>query len=129
MSLRFARFGPGRRFAGLPYARGVRRYPVRLLLIALLVGACASSPAASFDPSGPCTQDGSAPGAYPELEALVPTSYEARRPERSTPGGTARAETLGALREAGIDEVRFAGGTWDFGGTGRRRSSCSRPPA
>jgi hypothetical protein len=89
----------------------------RLLLIAVLVGACAASPAASFDPTGPCTQDGSAPGAYPELEAMVPASYESTPPRTLDSGRNCTADALGALRGAGIDEARFAGGTWSFGGT------------
>src|SRR5688572_5422476 len=47
-----------------------------LLVAALLAVACsATSGAASFDPSGPCTTDGRGPGAYPELEALVPQRF------------------------------------------------------
>jgi hypothetical protein len=90
--------------------------PSRLLLVALLVAACATPAAASFDPSGPCTQDGSAPGAYPDLEAMVPASYEATPPRTLDSGRNCTAEALGALRQAGIDEARFAGGTWSFGG-------------
>ena len=88
----------------------------RLLLVALFVAACAAPPAASFDPSGPCAVDGSAPGAYPELEAMVPAIYESAPPETLDSGRHCTAESLGTLREAGIDEVRFAGGTWGFGG-------------
>ena len=92
----------------------------RLLLfalpVAMFVAACGASPAASFDPSGPCAQDGSAPGAYPELEALVPPVYEDTPPETLDSGRHCTAESLGTLRGAGIDEVRFAGGTWGFGG-------------
>ena len=93
-----------------------RHHPVRLLLVAILVGACATPPAAAFDPSGPCTRDGSAPGAYPELEAMVPAIYEDAPPETLDSGRNCTAESLGTRREAGIDEVRFAGGTWGFGG-------------
>jgi hypothetical protein len=60
--------------------------------------------------------DGSAPGAYPELEAMVPAIYESVPPETLDSGRHCTAESLGTLREAGIDEVRFAGGTWGFGG-------------
>jgi hypothetical protein len=86
-----------------------------LALATLLVAACAAAPA-SFDPTGPCSGDGSAPGAYPELEALVPVSYEGRGPDTLDSGRNCTSENLGSLAEAGIDEVRFAGGTWDFGG-------------
>ncbi len=90
--------------------------PVRLLLVALLVASCAAQPAASFDPSGPCLGDGSAPGAYPDLEAMVPASYEDSPPETLDSGRNCTDAALGTLRQAGIDEVRFAGGTWGFGG-------------
>lgn len=91
--------------------------PSSLLLIAILVGGCATPPANSFDPSGPCTVDGSARGAYPDLEAMVPTTYEATPPRTLDSGRNCTAEALGALRQVGIDEARFAGGTWSFGGT------------
>ena len=94
----------------------LRLRPLRPFLIALLVVACGAPPAASFDPSGPCAQDGSAPGAYPELEAMVPARYENAPPETLDSGRNCTAESLGTLRGAGIDEVRFAGGTWGFGG-------------
>lgn len=91
------------------------RFASVLALVTLLVAACAAAPA-SFDPTGPCTGDGSAEGAYPELEALVPTSYEGRGPDTLDSGRNCTRENLGSLTEAGIEEVRFAGGTWDFGG-------------
>jgi hypothetical protein len=81
----------------------------------LTFGACVAS-APSFDPTGPCTTDGSAAGAYPELEALVPTTYEARGPDMLDSGRNCTPGNLGTLEAAGIDQVRFAGGTWDFGG-------------
>lgn len=55
-------------------------------------------------------------GAYPDLEARVPTSYEGRSPDRLDSGRHCSEENLGTLAAAGITEVRFAGGTWDFGG-------------
>ncbi len=93
-----------------------RLLAAQLLLVALVTVACAAPPAASFDPSGPCAGDGSAPGAYPELEAMVPAIYEDAPPETLDSGRHCTAESLGSLRRAGIDEVRFAGGTWGFGG-------------
>jgi hypothetical protein len=87
---------------------------VVLTAIVILISACAGSQA-SFEPSGPCTADGSAPGAYPELEALVPTMYEERGPNRLDSGRNCTDENLGSLADEGIEEVRFAGGTWEFG--------------
>lgn len=55
-------------------------------------------------------------GGYPDLEARVPTSYEGRGPDRLDSGRHCSETALGTLAAAGFDEVRFAGGTWDFGG-------------
>jgi len=86
------------------------------LVAVLTAAACGTPPAASFDASGPCTVDGSARGAYPELEALVPTVFEDKPPDTLDSGRNCSAEAIGALARAGIDEVRYAGGTWGFGG-------------
>jgi hypothetical protein len=85
------------------------------LALAAILAACAGGATPSFDPTGPCSGDGSAPGAYPDLEALVPTSYEDRAPNRLDSGRNCSDENLGTLADEGIDEIRFAGGTWEFG--------------
>jgi hypothetical protein len=96
--------------------------PRRLCLVAIIavVLGCGAQPAASFDPTGACSTDasseGRAAGAYPDLEGRVPARYEGRGPDRLDSGRHCSAANLGTLAEAGIDEVRFAGGTWDFGG-------------
>jgi hypothetical protein len=97
--------------------RPVRRFAMTILGLALAVilGACSGATGPSFEPSGPCTADGSAPGAYPDLEALVPTSYEERGPNRLDSGRNCSDENLGSLADEGIEEIRFAGGTWEFG--------------
>ncbi len=87
-----------------------------LLALALTTAACAATPPASFDPSAPCTQDGQMPGAYPDLEAMVPATFENGPPQTLDSGRKCTTEGLGALSDAGIHEVRFAGGTWGFGG-------------
>ncbi len=84
------------------------------LLLTLVVSAC-SAPAASFDPTGACSGDGSAPGAYPELEALVPTTYRSTPPELLDSGRNCTTPNLGTLAALGLTEIRFAGGTWTFG--------------
>jgi hypothetical protein len=87
-----------------------------LVLATLTIGLAACSAAAtSFDPTGSCTADGSAPGAYPELEARIPTTYRDAGPERLDSGRNCSHESLGTLGDAGFDEIRFAGGTWTFG--------------
>jgi hypothetical protein len=85
------------------------------LALAAILAACSGASTPSFDPSGPCSADGSAPGAYPDLESLVPTSYEDRAPTRLDSGRNCSDENLGVLADEGIDEIRFAGGTWEFG--------------
>lgn len=93
-----------------------RRTLIALLLaLALGLAGCAAPAGPSFDPTGPCTVDGSAPGAYPDLEAAVPPTYEGRPPDALDSGRHCTAANLGSLGELGIDEVRFAGGTWGFG--------------
>ena len=89
---------------------------VTLVLLAVTFGLVAcTGPATSFDPTGTCTADGSAPGAYPDLEARVPATYRDAAPERLDSGRNCSRENLGSLADAGFDEIRFAGGTWSFG--------------
>src|SRR5215213_3619796 len=71
-----------------------RRPAVLVLALAVLVGACAGGAEASFDPTGPCLTDGSAAGAYPDLEALVPTTYEGRAPDTLDSGRHCSSEEL-----------------------------------
>ncbi|MBA2700857.1 MAG: hypothetical protein H0U58_04035 [Chloroflexi bacterium] len=94
------------------------RLRVSLCLILLLgvTAACSSPAPVSFDPTGACSADGSAVGAYPDLERLVPASFEGRGPDRLDSGRNCSRANLGALADAGFREVRFAGGAWDFGG-------------
>ena len=91
-----------------------RIHPVRFLLLAVVVTACAGQ-TASFDPTGACVADGRAPGAYPDLEAQVPTGYRGASPDTLDSGRNCTAANLGSLAGLGISEVRFAGGTWTFG--------------
>ncbi|HEX2754789.1 MAG TPA: hypothetical protein VHM48_04965 [Candidatus Limnocylindrales bacterium] len=79
---------------------------------ALLLGLVLSGCAAPFDPTGPCTADGNAPGAYPELEAAVPTAYQGAKPSELDSGRACTAAGLGTLSGHGVKELRFAGGTW-----------------
>jgi hypothetical protein len=94
-------------------------HPGRLatLVIALAVAlAACGGDAASFDPTGACTGDGQMAGAYPDLEALVPMTYEQKGPEQLDSGRHCTPANLGSLAAAGFTEIRFAGGTWSFGG-------------
>lgn len=86
-------------------------------MLALLLAACTGDgAAASFDVAAGCPVEGRSPGAYPELEARIPTSYEGSGPTQLDSGRHCNQQSLGSLAAAGFDEVRFAGGTWDLGG-------------
>jgi hypothetical protein len=86
-----------------------------LLAVVVSVVACGGT-APSFNPSGPCTTDGSAPGAYPDLEALVPRSYQGGPPQTVDSGRNCTTANLGSLAAKGFTEIRYAGATWTFGG-------------
>ncbi len=87
---------------------------VAIIAAALLLAGC-SIGAPAFDPSGPCVADGRLPGAYPELEALVPRSFDGRAPDQLDSGRNCTDANLGTLSGHGIREVRFAGGLWKTG--------------
>jgi len=90
-----------------------------ILVLGTLLGACGGAriPVQSFDPASPCTTDGRQPGAYPDLEALLPTEYEGSAPFNLDSGRNCTTAALGTLAEDGITGVRFAGVTWHLGGT------------
>lgn len=89
---------------------------VLVAAVALVLSACAGGAAASFDVAAGCPSEGRAAGAYPDLEARIPKSYEGRGPNQLDSGRHCSPASLGSLGLAGFDEVRFAGGTWDLGG-------------
>jgi len=82
--------------------------------VANLVAGCGSA-GASFSTSGPCLADGRAPGAYPALEAIVPTSLGGKAPTRLDSGRNCSDTALGSLVAHGVHELLFAGATWDAG--------------
>ena len=109
----------------IPHRRGAigrsirhRIGPTAVVLAALLsagsiLAACSGSPYTSFDPSGPCAVNGRYPGAYPGLEAQVPTTFLGRGPDQLDSGRNCTAAELGTLAGHGLTEVRYAGGTWN----------------
>jgi hypothetical protein len=88
---------------------------VFLLVLVLGLAACSSAPAPSFDPTGACTADGRAPGAYPDLEARIPTMFFDSGPATLDSGRNCSTPSLGSLAALEFTEIRFAGGTWTFG--------------
>jgi hypothetical protein len=91
------------------------RFVVCLVAGIALLG-CAGTAAPSFDPSGACTSDGSAAGAYPDLESKVPARYRDASPESLDSGRNCSRDALGSLADLGYVELRFAGARWTFGG-------------
>jgi hypothetical protein len=87
---------------------------VMLLAVVLTVPGC--TPGASFSPDGPCLADGRQPGAYPALEARLPSALGERAPSSIDSGRSCSATALGTLVSHGVDDLRFAGATWDNGG-------------
>ena len=84
---------------------------VPTLALALILVACAPA-GPPFEPSGPCTVDGQAEGAYPELEGAIPEAFRGEPPTTLDSGRSCSDENLGTLAERGVEEVRFAGGLW-----------------
>ena len=99
---------PGRRTSIRPL--------VALAFALAVVAGCGGGATASFDVAAGCPVEGRVAGAYPDLEKRIPTRYEGRGPDTLDSGRHCDPESLGSLAKAGFDEVRFAGGTWDFGG-------------
>jgi|GEM_PF-322051 len=107
------------------------RPPAPILVLAAvlvtLLAACGSSKA-SFDPSGTCGADGKAPGAYPNLERLLPSSLEGKAPTSIDSGRHCSETALGSLITHGAAGIEFAGATWDLGsGTGVSSALFSLP--
>lgn len=89
---------------------------IALASLAVFVAACGGGAPTSFDVAAGCPVEGRVAGAYPDLEKRIPTSYEGRAPDTLDSGRHCDPDSLGSLAKAGFAEVRFAGGTWDFGG-------------
>jgi len=102
-----------RRALGLPLTAG--RAVVGLALVSGLLAGCGIVGAPAFDPTGPCTADGQAPGAYPDLEALIPTTLDGKAPDSLDSGRNCSQDGLGPLWDDGFREVRFAGAIWQTG--------------
>jgi hypothetical protein len=93
--------------------------PAAVFAVSLLLAACSpgGTAVASFDPSAPCPAEGRQPGAFPELEALLPGDLDGEAPASVDSGRSCSADALGTLAERGVEELRFAGATWKTGGT------------
>lgn len=90
------------------------------LALAFAVAACGgpTGEPVSFDPSTACltqSDEGHFAGAYPDLEATLPTRYDDRAADSVDSGRSCTPETLGVLAEKGITRMRYAGANWDLG--------------
>ncbi|MGZ8528036.1 MAG: hypothetical protein ACXWWR_04505 [Candidatus Limnocylindrales bacterium] len=94
------------------------RWAAACAVVLLVLTAC-SAPAAppSFDPGQPCAgaAEQKMAGAYPDLEATVPSTLAGEEATVRESGRYCSADTLGKLVEAGIGEVHFGAATWDRG--------------
>jgi hypothetical protein len=100
-------------------SRPARRGPgpvgaLAMLLVVLSITACGGA-GATFDPAGPCVVDGQTAGAYPDLEARLPTLLDGRSPTSVDSGRTCTEAGLGSLVTHDLAAVTFAGATWDLG--------------
>lgn len=93
------------------------RWGRHLALLVTLVGVLtvAAGCGASFDPTGPCSGDGSAAGSYPELEAAVPKTYNGATSSDLDSGRACTEAGLGTYASHGVKELRFAGASWSTG--------------
>lgn len=114
----------------LHLARAARpRHVLVAALLALLVAACSGAPAASFEPNAPCGVDGRAAGAYPDLEARLPTSFEGAVPATIDSGRHCSESALGSLIAHKVSNVQYAGAVWDLGGGTGISSAIFRLPS
>ena len=93
----------------------VRRRALGAILAVAVVAGVAGCAGSGFDPSGPCNSDGRTAGAYPELEAIVKTTFRGRAPDRLDSGRNCTPQALATLAGHGVTAMRFAGATWDLG--------------
>jgi len=91
-----------------------------ILSIALLLAGCVNDATAvgSFDPASACNglDSQAMAGAYPDLEAVLPTSLAGVAPTSLVSGRLCSAKTLGTLYGHGIHETHFASVVWNQGG-------------
>jgi hypothetical protein len=120
MSTSDSAFAPADPSAAGPYHHDVpprfaARFRVRAVFAVAFLAVLGGCAGATFDPSGPCNSDGQAAGAYPDLEALVPRSFQGRAPDRVDSGRNCSTAALATLALHDVSELRFAGAIWDLG--------------
>ena len=100
--------------------RSTARRLAAIALLGVVLAACVddATKVGSFDPSAPCNGADSQAmkAAYPDLEALLPTSLVGVAPTSLVSGRLCSANTLGTLYALGIHEDHFASAVWNRGG-------------
>jgi FtsP/CotA-like multicopper oxidase with cupredoxin domain len=98
-------------------ARRSRRRGVLLVLAAVagLVAACGPSPGGASPGTAGCPTDSRAPGALPDLEALLPKGMIERSPDSVDSGVNCTTRSLGTYSGHGVAALGFAGATWNLG--------------
>jgi hypothetical protein len=91
-----------------------------IVALGIVLAACVNdaTPIGSFDPSKPCNGADSQvmSAAYPDLQAMLPTSLAGAAPTSLVSGRLCSANTLGTLYGRGIHETHFASAVWNRGG-------------
>jgi hypothetical protein len=105
----------GSRARRAPGGPGVLAALAGLAIAIALAGCAAPAASPSFDPDARCIVDSRLEGAYPELEALIPSEVDGRPPVRLDSGRNCTEENLATLWDRGFGEVQFAGGLWERG--------------
>jgi hypothetical protein len=95
----------------IPELHQIRAFAAVAVWLALLAQGCATAPSFAIHS---CT-DGFIRNTEPELELLVPTSFEGKA-STVTSGRNCKPENLGSLVQHGVTEYQFAGNSWDLGG-------------
>ena len=98
----------------LPLARARPTLLAAAVVAAAVLAGCSAAATPAPDPSAACggVDVQRAPGLYPDLEILVPTTLAGVAPTIRDSGRYCSKKTLGPLIEAGHAEVRFAGATF-----------------
>ncbi len=81
-----------------------------------------------FEPNATCGSDGQVAGAYPELEARLPATFDGKAPTSVNSGRHCSETALGSLITHDAAGIEFAGSAWDLGqGSGVSSAVFSLP--
>lgn len=101
---------------------------IALALLGALLAGCAGDSTGPFDPSSTCGADGRVAGAYPDLEARLPGSFQGAAAGSVDSGRHCSEAALGSLIAHHASNVQYAGAVWDLGGGTAVSSALFRLP-